>query len=186
MKMPDSVLEYCGLNVLKLLDESSFLLFHVTLKEPPPHGDVLRETQVVGERVVHDTLAADQLARRQRHLVVLSQGRAEQWPITRPRSGNRQVEGLRIQPFDGDVQVLFERETHGVVERERPGHLSGLRRKDDGRPGVGCDRNSIALGGLFGDLLEACLIGLLRDGGRADEDCKGCGRHNGPEPKGHT
>src|SRR4029453_17882287 len=85
----------------------------------------LRATDVERRLIVLHGLRPDQLVGRQLGDIVLADLRGKDRPVQRTHAGELQVERLRVEAFDGDVEVVLQRERDGVVE----GQIDGA---DDG------------------------------------------------------
>ena len=78
----------------------------------------LRAAEVERRLSFWTRLRADQLIGRELGDVVLADGRRQHRPVERADAGDLQVEGLRVQPLDRDLEVVLERERDGLVERQ--------------------------------------------------------------------
>ena len=88
-------------------------------------GNALRDSGVVSCRVVDDARArgvgTTECVRRRVRLRLREHGRRERRVIDRTDAGDRDVVDLGVQALDCDVEISFERELHGIVERQPHG-----------------------------------------------------------------
>ncbi len=81
-------------------------------------GHFLGHAEVVGGSVVGDALAADQLVGGRVHLAALADAARGQRAVVVAQAGNLEVGRLRRQPLDRDVEVLGQRQFHGVHQAQ--------------------------------------------------------------------
>ena len=98
-----------GLKFAKMFDVTCLLLLNCSDTSPPPQRSALRDAGVVGGRVVLHDVAAVQLVGRRVHERALTERRVERRPVGGAQPRDVQVEGLRVEPFDGELQVALER-----------------------------------------------------------------------------
>ncbi len=134
--------------------------------------DVLRQAVVASECVGAEDVAACRLAARERRLAADAEVGDEVRAIGCIEGGKREVEGLRVQPLDREVEIAVERALDGGVERELDTRAGRWGRR--GRAGLpvcfvhaGKTRFGEFLRCLASDVVEACRLRLgLRRGGR--------------------
>ena len=113
-------------------DVSTRLFVKFTLYEPPHLLTDWSNAEVVGRRRVVDLSAAVQQAARQADLIALADGGGRHRFVLIPDGGDLQIDALRIEPLDRDVEVLLERELDDLGQAQltnRPAGLLGAGRR---------------------------------------------------------
>ena len=111
-----------GLTSAVVLVVVCLLLLSVAVKLPPPHGRFCERPPLYVVVAVDDAGADRRAGNRRRGRVglrLLGDGRDERRSVHRSQAGQREVEGLRVQALNGDVEVAIQRELDRVVERQR-------------------------------------------------------------------
>ncbi len=146
-------------------------------KAAPAPFHVLRDAVVAGEGLGDEHVGAGRLTAWKLRLAADADVGVERRLVTSRQGGQRPIEGLWIQPLDGDVQVALERALHGFVERQLD---SGSRLRGIG--GTRLLEGSARFGelprGFPRDLIEPLLFGALRERRRGSE-CEGQHRQEG-------